>query len=46
MPKKLWEQMVIGADKSLTPNQFSFTPKTSALMKVRWREVILQNKSD
>ena len=39
MPKKPWEQMVIGADKSLTPNQFPFNPKTTALMKVRGREV-------
>ena len=42
MPKKPWEQMVIGADKSLTPNQFPFNPKTTALMKVREREVILE----
>ena len=42
MPKKPWEQMVIGADKSLTPNQFPFNPKTTALMKVRGREVILK----
>ena len=34
MPKKPWEQMVIGADKSLTPNQFPFNPKTTALIKV------------
>ena len=42
MPKKPWEQMVIGADKSLTPNQFPFNPKTPELMKVRGREVILE----
>ena len=45
MPKKPQEQKAIGADKSLTPNPFSFTPKTSALMKVRGREVILEIKS-
>ena len=42
MPKKPWEQMVIGADKSLTPNQFPFNPKTTALIKLRGREVILE----
>ena len=42
MPKKPWEQMVIGADKSLTPNQFPFNPKTTALINVREREVILK----
>ena len=41
----LKKQKAIGADKSLTPNQFLFTPKTSALMKVRGREVILGIKS-
>ena len=40
MPKKPWEQMVFGADKSLTPNQFPFNPKTTALIKLRGREVI------
>ena len=42
MPKKPWEQMVFGADKSLTPNQFPFNPKTTALLKLRGREVILE----